>query len=110
MNKVARRQPHQKLCSIQRRFDEQGVQENLAVSPAQMRDMNEKGIAISTQNLPESYFIDGNGENSFFIPITERRGVDSCMMWEEEQTIKKKMRKARNSDISKYGQYNPKSE
>lgn len=107
MNKIAHRQPKLRTCSITRRKDETPVQENLSVSPAQMRQMNEKGIAISTQNLPESYFIDGNGENSFFIPITERRGIDSCTLWEEEQSIKKKMRKARKNDIAKYGQYNP---
>lgn len=107
MNKLANRIPRQKVCKIARRVDEEPVQDGLAVSPATMYDMTKKGIPISTQNQPDNVFDDGDTKNSFFIPVDRKRGVDIVSLWETEQTIKKKARKARKDDIAKYGQYNP---
>lgn len=107
MNRIAKRHQLQRTCQIVRTIDEKPVQENLSVSPERMFEMNKQGIAISTQNLPDAFFQDGTTENSFFIPIDERRGIDACALWEEEQNIKAKMKKGRKKDIETYGQNNP---
>lgn len=107
MNKLANRIPRQKVCKIKRRFDEEPVQDGLAVSPAMMYDMTKKGVAISTQNQPDNLFDDGSTENSFFVPVDRKRGCDIVSLWETEQEVKKKTRNARRKDIATYGQYNP---
>lgn len=107
MNRIAIFHKKQKTCIIKRSSEENPVQEGLAVTPEKMYEMNGQGIAISTQNLPESMFLQGTTENSFYIEPDYRRGVDTAQLWEEAQTSKKKMRKARNKDIATYGQHNP---
>lgn len=96
-----------KLSTIKRRFEENPVQDGLAVSPAQMVEMTRKGIAISTQNQPDSVFEEGSTINSFDIPLEHRRGVDLVQLWEASESAKKKIRSARKKDIETYGQYNP---
>lgn len=109
MNRIAIYHKKQKTCIIRRTADENPVQEGLAVTPEKMYEMNGQGIAISTQNLPESMFLQGTTENSFYVEPDYRRGVDTAQLWEEAQTSKKKMRKARSKDIATYGQNNPNS-
>lgn len=110
MNRIANRIPRQTLCKIVRSNDETPVQDGLAVSPATMYDMTKKGIPISTQNQPDNLFDNTDSNNSFFIPVDRKRGVDIVQLWETEQTIKKKTRKARFDDIARYGINNPEQE
>lgn len=110
MNKLANKHNRQHPCVIQRRFDETPVQDGLAVSPTTMYEMTKKGIPISTQNQPDTAFEQPTGENSFFVPIDRRRGTDIVSLWQAEQEVKTKMRKARKNDIARYGQYNPNTE
>lgn len=107
MNRLAIKHKKQCLCSIVRSVDELPVQDNLSVSPATMYNMTKQGIPITTQNQPDNLFDDGDNKNSFFIPVDRKRGVDIVSLWETEQTIKKKTRKARFDDIARYGINNP---
>lgn len=75
------------------------VQQNLAVTPAQMMSLTEKGIAISTQTLQ---YDEGSLNPSNIVPIDARRGVDVNDVWQASETARKKLVNAHKSDIAAY--------
>lgn len=88
------------LCSCKRRNDEVAVKGGLAMTPAQMLEMQEKGIPITTQNMQMS---DGEPNPSWNIPLERLRGVDPAELWQQSKTIKEKVKRAHWNDVRKYG-------
>ncbi len=76
---------------------ESPVQSGLSVTPSQMLRMTEQGIAISPAAVDETIFSDNDYKNTndFHVNVEDRRHIDINMVWETEQDIKKKFRKAR---------------
>lgn len=100
--KVNYREYISKPCCPQRAEGELEVFGNLAVTPAQMMKMAEKGIPISGQNLsmmPE----EGSSNPTWDLPLDQIKGVDPAQLWEESQIIKEKARLAHIRDRHKYG-------
>lgn len=79
---VAYRQSHEPI-----------VQNNLAVTPADMMRMTELGKPISTQILGAEYY-DGRDKLDFECNLEYRRGVDINDMWNAQHDGKDKVKKA----------------
>lgn len=77
------------------------VQGGLAITPAQMDDLRRRGIPISTSQIPDELFFDGDDNPSFDMPLDHQRGIDIAEIWQEAMTSKKK-----TDDWRKYHQAN----
>ena len=71
--------------------------------------LTERGIPVSSQNMPEGSFFDGEVNPSWTVPIERDRGVDVADVWQAQQESRSKLRNAHRSDIAKHG-LTPKSE
>lgn len=89
-------------CCPQRHEDEPVVHSHLAVTPAEMMKLAEKGLPISGQNL--SYLpSDGEPSPSWDLPLDQIRGIDPATLWENSQIIKERARTAHINDRKRYG-------
>ena len=80
------------------------VTPGLAVTPSQMLELSEHGIAISGQNAAN--FDDGEFTPSWDLDASQLRGVDMADLWQLQRSTKKKMRQAYAADVMKYGDAN----
>lgn len=76
------------------------VQGGLAVSPAEMMKMAERGIPVSSQNLAS--FNDGEVNPSWDLPLDQTRGIDVAALWQNSKDIHKKIKSAHVADVAKY--------
>lgn len=74
---------------------------NLSVSPAEMMQMSENGIPVSSANA--ALFNDGSPNPSWDIPLDRTRGVDPADLWQARQSIRKKAKDGHLRDLAKYG-------
>lgn len=79
------------------------VQNDLAVTPTQMYDMMQKGIPISTQNLSDDMFYDGDTNPDFALPLDMKRGIDVADCWEASMDIKSRAKKGLKNDKKVFG-------
>lgn len=69
------------------------VREGLAYTPSQIAALTARGLPVNSLNTQSAYF-DGSENASSFIPSDQKRHVDVADLWEEQQTIREKARKA----------------
>lgn len=74
---------------------DQKTKPGLAVTPAQMSQMADKGIAISAQNAANFY--DGSENPSWDVLPEYERGIDVADLWQNQQTARKKIFTAKRS-------------
>ena len=82
-----------RTASCKRTSSDIPVQGGLAITPAQMQRMAEKGIPVSSQNL-DGCFYDGDTRPSWDVPLDMQRGIDVAQMWQERKDIAAKLRSA----------------
>ncbi len=73
------------------------VQGGQSVSPAQMSQLTERGIPISSQLLGAENFDDGIEGPITDVPFVHRRGVDISDIYEYQQRSRSKIQKYVNS-------------
>lgn len=78
------------------------VEQGLAYTPSQMRQMAEKGIPINTLMANETFF-DGDYNNSTDLPLEFTRGIDSIDAWNAERDSRKRLAAAHRNDVNLYG-------
>ena len=78
------------LCKPQLEAYEERVKSGLAITPAEMMDRQEKGIPISSQQLPEDMFEDGDHQLDDQLPIDSVRGIDVVDVWNLSKDSKQK--------------------
>lgn len=86
--KYKNRLPKIKYCKLEE-YEEQ-VQNGLALTPAQMMDLTNRGVPISPANLGVEYY-EGVSVSDFEVPMEHRRGVDIADMWEHRQDMRSKL-------------------
>lgn len=69
------------------------VREGLAYTPSQIASLTARGLPVNSLNT-QSAFFDGTENATSFIPSDRQRHVDVADLWEEQQTIREKARKA----------------
>ena len=72
---------------------EQHTREGLAYTPSQMYEMTAKGLPVNNLNNQKVYF-DGTSDASFHVGDERQRGVDVATLWENQQILREKARKA----------------
>lgn len=78
------------------------VQDGLSVTPAQMHEMTQHGIPISSQ-MSDSMFYDGDSKPLTDIDPLMRRGVDAVDAWNLQKQSRKNLKNANSVDIQNYG-------
>lgn len=73
------------------------VQGSLAVTPAEMSQMADKGIPIASQLLDESQFYDGDTGRQVFLPNYYRRGYDITQAWNDQKDSRKRISDSRKA-------------
>lgn len=85
-----------------RRDNEPAVHGNLVVTPSDMLRMAQAGRPVSAQNMsfqPEQ----GEKNPSWDLPLDRLRGVDPATMWEEQQVIRARAKRAHDADRKRFG-------
>lgn len=80
---------------------EKPVQPDLALTPQKVKELTERGIAVSTQN--QGFNDDPQFSNDWFIEPQFRRGCDMNTVWEISQNTQSKLIGVHKSDKRKYG-------
>lgn len=109
--KFQRNRNHNRIFANPKRHEgEAVVQNDLAVTPTRMYEMMQQGIPISTQNLSDEMFYDGDTNPSFDLPLDMQRGIDVADCWEASMDIKSRAKKGLKRDKNVYGNNPQKSE
>ena len=87
-------------CNVYDKY-EKPVQNGLALTPQKVKELTEKGIAVSTQN--QGFYDDSQFSDSWFIEPQFRRGCDMNTAWEITQRMQSKMIAAHKNDKRKFG-------
>lgn len=95
-----------RLCKLPPIEEDKLVQNSLAVTPAQMWELQKQGIPISAQSSGLAYD-DGEYKVDWDVPLEHRRGIDPADIWESERTIQSKVNTAFSKIFGKKD--NPKS-
>lgn len=91
-----------RLSQYKRKENELPVYGNLTVTPSEMLRMTEQGIPISAQNMAYKP-TDGESNPSWDLPLDRLRGVDPAQMWETQQNIKERAKRAHVTDRKRFG-------
>lgn len=78
---------------------EKPVQPGLALTPQKVKELTERGIAVSTQN--QGFNDDPQFSNGWFIEPQFRRGCDMNIAWEISQHTQSKLISAHKNDRRK---------
>lgn len=70
----------------------EAVQSHLAMTPAEMLELQQKGVPISSQTVGATYD-DGYRTLDFEPPLDQQRGIDIADLWETAQDVRKKVAK-----------------
>lgn len=71
----------------------------LSLTPAQIKQMADRGIPISPRGMQEFY----NSEKGWYVDPIFRRGADINQLWEMEKNAQARVLSARKRDVLKYG-------
>lgn len=83
------------LCILRRRSGDIPVQSGLALTPRRVKELTEKGVAVSTVNS-EGVFDAGKNPSDWSIDSMYQRGTDRCTLWEKSQLAKRKILSSRD--------------
>lgn len=78
------------------------VEQNLAYTPAQMNELRERGIPISSQSF-SSLFYDGDTTGDMSIDPVATRGFDAIDAWNLEKDCKTRLANAHLQDKAYFG-------
>ena len=89
-------------CKLQIGVDYEITKPNLALTPQNIKDLTDRGIAVNLPN--EKQFLEGDSISSAkswdVEPVFK---ADMCELWELEQVSKNKVLKAHKIDKRKFG-------
>lgn len=83
------------LCTLRRRSGDIPVQSGLALTPRRVKELTEKGVAVSTSNSEGIFDAPRNPSDWSFDSMYER-GTDRCVLWERSQLAKRKILSSRD--------------
>lgn len=81
-----------KLSNCTRDITEEKVQNNLAITPGEMYALAQQGKPITTHQLPDDYFDDGDARQTYDLPIDRIRGIDVIDCWNVSKDSKAKIK------------------
>lgn len=98
MNVLTRRQDWKDtLCDTSRKDIDIDVQDGLALTPARVRQLTEKGIAVSMPaGNSEGLFDSPESPSDYTMDLMYERGMTREELWERSQVSKQNIMNARN--------------
>lgn len=81
-----------KLADCKRQETEEAVQNDLAITPGEMYALAQQGKPITTHQLPDDYFDDGDARQTYDMPIDRLRGIDVIDCWNASKDSKNKLK------------------
>jgi hypothetical protein len=100
-NRVLSAQLRPVSCKVDVRRDMEVTKPGLAVTPTQIKELTDRGIAVNLPNANQ--FLEGNSSGSWEVDPVFKRNADMCELWEIEQTAKNKIIKAHKVDKKRFG-------
>lgn len=91
-------------CKTVTGVDYEITKPNLALTPQNIKDLTDRGIAVNLPN--EKQFLEGDSISTakdWSVEPVFKRGADMCELWELEQVAKNKVLKAHKVDKRKFG-------
>lgn len=91
-------------CHLQTGVDYEIIKPNLALTPQNIKELTDRGIAVNLPN--EKQFLEGDSissSKSWDVEPVFKRSADMCELWELEQVSKNKVLKAHKVDKRKFG-------
>lgn len=83
-------------CKFDPSRDYMDVIPDASMSPTQLKELADRGIAISNANLE----INIDGKNTWSVPPAFKKGMDMATAWNQEQTAKRLVKSSINKDKS----------
>lgn len=82
---------HPTLCECKFDVDKdwQRTQNDLAITPAQVKELTDRGIPVAAQNVP--FLESGSDVNSWTVEPQFRREMDMATAWEMEKAASRKV-------------------
>lgn len=81
------------LCACKRRGLETPVQNGLALTPSRVKQLTDKGIAVSTDKNDGYY---DSPDRGYEIDAMYTRGMDRNTLWEKSQLARQRILKSRD--------------
>lgn len=90
------------LCEIDSELDREFTVSGLAITPAQVAEMSNKGISVSIPNLD---FMDSDGapKNDYNISPMFQRGMTREQLWQLQRQARQNVMRAQRVDKLQYG-------
>lgn len=88
-------------CNVLNKY-EKPVQSGLALTPRDVKEMTERGQAVSTPNIGQVQE-DSASTGDWFIELPYRRGVDMNTVWEQSHITQNGLIRAHKLDKKRYG-------
>ncbi len=82
---------------------EKPVQSGLSLTPRDVKELTDRGIAVSTPNSSYTEASPIHRSDSWFVEPQDRRGMDMNTAWEISQRTRAKIIAAHKSDKRKFG-------
>lgn len=89
MSRFTKQHPDLCECKFDVKKDWQRTQDNLAITPAQVKELTDRGIPVSSQNV--NFLESGSDVNSWSIEPQFRREMDMATAWEMEKNASRKV-------------------
>lgn len=83
------------LCNASMTKRDIPVQSGLALTPRKVRELTEKGIAVSTATANDAQFFASDAPNDYRLDPMEERGITREELWERSQVAKQRILSAR---------------
>lgn len=91
-----------KVCHVTDDNAFQKTQNNLAVTPSEIKELTNRGIPVNTTNA--SMFIEGtSSQGGFCLAADEIRGADIADVWNASRDAQERLVKAHKNDVKLYG-------
>nr|DAH63224.1 MAG TPA: hypothetical protein [Bacteriophage sp.] len=76
------------------------TKEGLALTPSRVKELTDRGIAVSLPNL--NNFLQPESGSSWFVEPMFKRDANMCDIWEKEQLAKQRVVSAHKNDKKKF--------
>lgn len=95
-------QRYHKVCHVTDDNAFQKTENNLAVTPSEIKELTNRGIPVNSTNA--SMFLEGTtSQGGFGLSADEVRGADIADVWNASRDAQERLIKAHKNDVQLYG-------
>lgn len=90
-------------CTFQEDHDHLVTKEGLSLTPSKVKELTDKGVAVSLPNSQNFLSPSEQGARSWDVEPQFQRDANMAALWEQEQLSKRKVINAHKNDRKVYG-------